>query len=390
MKIENGPYGAIGVINIKDESNLVQYEFESLEQQKLTNLVSCFLRSTKKEPELCYDITGLICLKKADQISWTDQEKKTALLQGLRTILTAEEYYMRPDHFLYAEEDIFINPVKKEFYWCYIPVIQEENQKTVYEEEIEKLLMSSFLLPVLTQTQRTKIIHLLQGHLDNELFEFLLSLEEDDVNEKKNLYIPHALPFFIIILLFLFYLISSFFEFTSTDTVSYLNEYILCAGILFVGITIWKGNKIMQIFNKKREPLPEKISKNILFPTGKSEKKDVSRWPPVFLIELKNDLPVGNHKRAIILTDEFILGKDPFTCDYVLDDKNLEDTHARIERKEDRFFITDLHTEHGTWVRNSRLFAHQKTILENGDMIQLANTNLLFTDGLTNENEELL
>ena len=380
MKIERGPHGIIGTIKVENSELIVPYEYGVLENRQFSNLLPVSLRTMFDELELCFDITGLISLTDIDRLNWTQNEKRTALLKSLETVFSSENYYLSPEKFSYNEKNIYIDTEKKDFIWRYMPVKTNESHKSDYKDRIEQLLLSSSFLPLLTDTERTQIVHFMQKGKTEELIDFLFSIQEEKIEQDVSKTAIH--PFVVLAGMYLLYLFSCLIKMQSDhmDFSNAYHEYILAFFILLYGIFIWKGKNNMP-FIKKEKKAESGISKDILFPHENNTILKETNWPPYFLIELRPDAPGDLSRKAIILTDEFVLGRDPLVCDYTLDDEKLEDAHARIERFEDKLYISDMHTEHGTWVKNKRLEEPEKILLQNGDVIQLADTILLFTNG---------
>ncbi len=77
-----------------------------------------------------------------------------------------------------------------------------------------------------------------------------------------------------------------------------------------------------------------------------------------------------------ITKDEFILGKKADKVDGVLSfNDKISRVHCKINRKDDQFFITDLHSANGTYVNRMRLQPEQPNPIKNGDVVRLANSD---------------
>lgn len=389
LKLERGPHGTIGIIKIENSDHLISYELEILESRQLSELIPVFLRTIRKNLELCYDITDFIALSDLDQLDWAQNVKRAALLNALHAVFSSENHYLSPEKFSFEKDHIYINPNNQSLMWCYIPVKIVNEQTNTYMDRIEKLLMSEPFQPLLTESERLHIIHLIQKSETSKLIDFLLNLQEK--NTETDVQKTKIHPIIFLSITYLLYLCSCLveFQFVKTKSLTTLNECTLAIIMIIYGIFIWKGNRNMNIF-KKSEKIEKSISKDILFPPKETDSTNEAHWPPYFLLEINPNNQSEFDRKAIILTDEFILGKDPLVCDYVLSDEKLEDAHAKIEKKEDKFYISDMYSEHGTWIKNIRLQAPQKALLESGDIIQLADTVLLFTDGQISQSEENL
>lgn len=87
----------------------------------------------------------------------------------------------------------------------------------------------------------------------------------------------------------------------------------------------------------------------------------------------------GAEKGAEVLLDQesVVLGRDP-ACQVVLAQKAVSRNHARISRDGSLFFIEDLGSAYGTEVNGQALPKGEKRLLRNGDVIAIAQFDVLF------------
>lgn len=77
-----------------------------------------------------------------------------------------------------------------------------------------------------------------------------------------------------------------------------------------------------------------------------------------------------------VTKDSFILGKNASSVDGVISfNKMISRVHCRIDRRGDKFTITDLQSANGTYVNRVRLQPNQPQQIKNGDVIRLANSD---------------
>lgn len=82
------------------------------------------------------------------------------------------------------------------------------------------------------------------------------------------------------------------------------------------------------------------------------------------------------HPKTFVLGDLTTIGSDP-TCAFQLYSKNINERHARIEKKDDFYVIRDLRSTSGTLVNGARVL---EAILQHGDLIQLGDQELVYTE----------
>ena len=84
----------------------------------------------------------------------------------------------------------------------------------------------------------------------------------------------------------------------------------------------------------------------------------------------------------VVTKDEFVIGKKPELCDGVIDfNKMISRSHCKINKKGDQYVITDLQSANGTFVNKVKLQPNQPTLINNGDIIRLANSDFQVTIG---------
>lgn len=70
----------------------------------------------------------------------------------------------------------------------------------------------------------------------------------------------------------------------------------------------------------------------------------------------------------------FLIGSLEFAVDGYIDDVTVSRFHARLEKKEDGYYLTDLDSAHGTKRNGSPLVPQTETKMENGDEIRFGRT----------------
>src|SRR3989304_2769526 len=85
---------------------------------------------------------------------------------------------------------------------------------------------------------------------------------------------------------------------------------------------------------------------------------------------------------TVSLEEELVIGRDPSTCQLVLEDDQVSRQHARISRGAGgTWVLSDLGSTNGTWVTPSRGRRRQVTgdhVLQGGDRIEVGGTRLVY------------
>lgn len=83
-------------------------------------------------------------------------------------------------------------------------------------------------------------------------------------------------------------------------------------------------------------------------------------------------------KRIEILIDktDFVIGKKADNCDGVVDfNKMISRSHCKIIQKGDQYLVVDLQSANGTFVNKKRLLPNTPHVINNGDVIRMANSD---------------
>lgn len=92
-------------------------------------------------------------------------------------------------------------------------------------------------------------------------------------------------------------------------------------------------------------------------------------------------LSLEKQKYQDILLSEFpfFIGALKMKVDYAIDNHTISRFHAKIDRTDGQFFITDLNSTNGTFINGERLKINEKRVLQTGDEVAFANVNYRFT-----------
>jgi len=105
---------------------------------------------------------------------------------------------------------------------------------------------------------------------------------------------------------------------------------------------------------------------------------------PIYLGLLEINLKSGV-KNFLIPKGELIIGSGE-ECDLKIDDFEISALHCIIKRRKDIFEIVDLNSRNGTYVNCSKV---SSKILENGDVIRIGSTTMIFKCNKIVENENV-
>ncbi len=81
----------------------------------------------------------------------------------------------------------------------------------------------------------------------------------------------------------------------------------------------------------------------------------------------------------IITYTPYLIGKQEGLVDYVLNGEAISRIHAKIEKEENDYYISDLNSTNGTYVNGRLLETNETVLLNTGDEIFIANFAFIFT-----------
>ena len=119
--------------------------------------------------------------------------------------------------------------------------------------------------------------------------------------------------------------------------------------------------------------------------TVSSEKTELQYGETVFFDTRKQkaenklySLDKKNKKHITLTQFPFSIGKMPGCVDCVLTDSSISRLHARIEKKGEKVFLTDMNSTNGTFQNGLRLQPYEKRKLEEGDEIKFGKVVFIF------------
>ncbi|MFP7201383.1 FHA domain-containing protein [Lysinibacillus halotolerans] len=88
----------------------------------------------------------------------------------------------------------------------------------------------------------------------------------------------------------------------------------------------------------------------------------------------------STQEKVIIDRDEFKIGKDPSQCDFVIsDNKAISRYHAKIIRRNNRFYIVDCHSTNKTFVEGLAILPESEMEIFAGTNLKFGNEEFLFS-----------
>ena len=129
-----------------------------------------------------------------------------------------------------------------------------------------------------------------------------------------------------------------------------------------------EAEEIKKDVEQEQEQIEEEVLKTVLLTSGSTEK------------EIRYLKAVGSDLDDIVVTyTPFLIGKQEGIVDYFMNLDGISRIHARIDRVEEGYEISDLNSTNGTTVNGRLLETNETLSLKKGDEIFLANYGFIFT-----------
>jgi pSer/pThr/pTyr-binding forkhead associated (FHA) protein len=79
-----------------------------------------------------------------------------------------------------------------------------------------------------------------------------------------------------------------------------------------------------------------------------------------------------------IYKENFKIGRDNFSCDFIIDNNLVGRLHAAIIKKYGQYYILDNSSRNGTFVNGQKIRNMTEYSIKNGDEIKLSNETFIF------------
>ncbi len=96
----------------------------------------------------------------------------------------------------------------------------------------------------------------------------------------------------------------------------------------------------------------------------------------------------GKHADIYLCRKAAVLGSLEEACDYVLRERGVSRMHAKLLRRENRLYLTDLNSTNGTYINGERMESGKEYPLEEGDSVVFARCEFVVAEGNRRKLEE--
>lgn len=332
---ESGPYGSQLVWPLKNQSQLIQFQLQLITRHRPKWLLPCHLRFRNGTAQICLDTTDL----KSLDVYFNDDElnpmRGHSILNEIIAILTAAADWLLPiEQFSLQPSAIFLDAEQK-VHLAFWPASCEESADDhlglLLESIGQAFNISPDVISQLTASYRAEGLQHICDHL-------VPCIRKASDNHPRAGVTIHRV-----------------FEKIKTSIIAQYQR-----------LNTW-------INSHAREQNMPLDHQTVLIAANPAD------FRMALLAEGKPGTPEENEGlRAFILIDEFIIGRDPKSCDLCLSDPGIGRQHARITRRAGSFFISDLGSRNGTRLDGTKLLKNTESLLPDQSLIEFADHSFYF------------
>lgn len=426
------------VLKENGEQNMAAYQVRMLLGNGISSLLSCTAKGLNGQVLFYYEITGRQSVWSFFEKQQMERGILGWILEGiLNGLLQIEEYLLNPDDLVLLPEYIYLDLDRKKLFLCYLPGYQKDITmqfrkfteyylpkidhkdgravavgygiyRLVMEEGIQAEQMKEILYhgteeePVLKQTsekrERKEDFDEFQRKLEQETArrEAMNAFFQDDTVEEEDFEWRKIFGMFLVVVVVVAGLVAAWW-------LGYLQwQLAILLGIatagtagVKLGTEKWRHRKTQepeeQISDTGQEmgteiweEYQEKVQQE------KEDKKDAARennmeeettllyqseQPTVS--SLVSKIP-GKYPTIFLEKEMVVIGKLAVAADVILESSTISRIHARITRKDGRFYLSDLNSRNGTCVNGRILQGEEEYELQEYDEISFAEVQYVF------------
>ncbi|WP_418792181.1 DUF6382 domain-containing protein [Phosphitispora sp. TUW77] len=421
-------------------ADILAFQVEMLANNKIPGIVQIQLREKNAELGIYYNLTGLLSLRNYLKRQCICKVEFIELLEGIVSIVSDScRYFLDSGSFIFNEDFVFLNPLTKEIFLIYIPTLIHQDIGQSFKAMVVNTLICSanidtadnFVQKLLKLfdsgefnqgefncgefCRRLKTISIedeagSSGTVGNGVFCELQPLDIDVKlkSEGKNskIMILAGLAVIVVtgaVLSNIYNCIGGLGDmFAGLQLTGYLPAgaaVLLAAGCAVVWLVKSgkkAGRKPEEDTARSHESLQRFVTE-----LNMSESKEKSHQVPnvpnlpnlpdatdgVSLMEETVLLGEANYpflmavngdETIVIDKPEFIIGRNEGACDYAISDRSIGRAHARINNKDNVFYIMDMDSKNGTLINNIRIMSSQQYELKHNDRVAFANMEYCF------------
>ncbi len=400
--IEN--YLDVNIGGISEREHLgVEYKIKMIQENEIPYLIKPVSMEMDGKIWLKYNTNTVYVLERMFSYMRPDGSLlKIILGQICHLICEMEKFFLSPDELVIEPAYMFYDGQTRELKLLYIPGYEKN-----VGEQLKNFL--EFVMKIFDHRDREgmtfmyKVYDLIstQGFSLNDITTCLswcdggmaygekpevLDMHEDDVSDKKTMYIPveqkkkeftwHE-PVFVINAIFILLFVAKYFAFGK-------HEIDIIVGIILLLAMIVHG--LFYVGKDEDEVIEDEIAEDMeTLKKDKIQDFDIGQKTKIYDVrnsifeagEIKKLVPLTNGALEAIHLDfqdtAVVVGRGKKDSNYRLPTTQISRVHACIYKNANGVFVEDRASTNGTFVNSNRITAYEKVKINRGDIISFAN-----------------
>lgn len=361
------------IIKSTKGQQLNENEVYDINTNKVEGLLHLEVVKQEKYFRLFYNVTGFITLR--DYLSIPlDRDRFAKILENiLQNLQSMERKYLNSQYLLLDFDHIMVNPATQKLYFIYVPIQFFESGASLREFLLGIIQHATFIEDRVEANYIQEYISILNNGLHFSIFDleqYVQRLISQKNADTRYVECPKCHAVF-------------------QEEVTYCSH----CGTRIESQAKRKADHVydpLQAKNDKKETMSNE--------TAGSERKTCTQGLSDGTVVLGEEhdlttvlgsqeleLPRGylirekTGQKILLDKDSFRIGKDPHLCDYAIDDNRaISRQHARICRKERRFYICDLGSTNHTYVDGKRIPDGKEIEISSGAALCFADEDFTF------------
>ena len=325
--------------------------------------------------QLTYNLTGLTVLKEYLRSPFNKDTFAALIKDILDKYENLQKNVFNQQNVLLDLEHVFVNPATREIFYIYVPIQFYQNQNNMKQFFLSIVQNCTFAAGE-DNSYVSQYIQVLNENMNFSLFEFKRFIESL-IGEKKMVLCPKC-----------------------STNIEEGSVFCPNCGTRLLREKKYQRSIYAPMSEEHREDVNVQQRKTMDYESILNGTQGLSNAEPERLASIVGELGSGttvlnsqhqtNTPRQAVLIDSmgrrisitkayFVVGKSSGAADYrIAGNSAISRRHMAIIRKNDQFFIEDLHSTNKTFLNDNLLAPEVEMPLQSGDVVKLANVKMQF------------
>ena len=325
--------------------------------------------------QLTYNLTGLTVLKEFLRSPFNKNTFAALIKDILDKYENLQKNVFNQQNVLLDLEHVFVNSATREIFYIYVPIQFYQNQNNMKQFFLSIVQNCTFVVGE-DNSYVSQYIQVLNGNMNFSLFEFKRFIESL-ISEKKMVLCPKC-----------------------STNIEGGSAFCPNCGTRLLREKKYQRSIYDPMSEEHREDVNVQPRKTMDYESISNGTQGLSNAEPERLASIVGELGSGttvlnsqhqtNAPRQAVLIDSmgrrinitkayFVVGKSGGAADYrIAGNSAISRRHMAIIRKNDQFFIEDLHSTNKTFLNDKVLAPEVEMPIQSGDVVKLANVKMQF------------